>query len=122
VGDVRPRQLQHAGRAGQRAFVERGQLAIEAPGQVGPDLVEHFLDDVEVVDEPLGRRRRRALFVDDGGEGAITAKEHAAALASAREQAQDRAAAGGDPMAGDRLGHLLQTLDAQKLAANRFGA
>ncbi len=120
VRDERPRQLERARRAGERPLVERGQLAIEAGREIGANLGEHFLDDVEVVHEPLGRGCRRALFIDDGGQGSIAAQQDASVFAGTRQQLAVRAPVGRDTMPRDRLRELLEPLDAEELGANGF--
>jgi len=42
-----------AGVASRRIDRELGQLLVVAAGQVLPDLAQHLLDDVEVVEQPL---------------------------------------------------------------------
>ena len=120
VGDERPGQLERARSAGEWPLVERGQLPIEARRQIGANLVEHFLDDVEVVDEPLRRGRRRALFVDDGGQSAVAAEEDAPVFPGARKQAGLGPPIGRDAMTRDRLGQVFEPLDTEELGANGF--
>jgi hypothetical protein len=94
------------------------RLSVEPGRQVGANLVQDFLEDVEVVDEPFGRRRRHALLVDDGGERPVAAQQDPPVLPVAREQARLRLSGGRDAVRGDRLGQLFEALDAQKLRAN----
>ena len=60
VRDVRPGEAEDARVAREMAVGELGQLAVVVRGQVVADLAELLVDDVEVVDEPLGGRRDRA--------------------------------------------------------------
>ncbi len=59
VGDVGPREPQHPRIAGEMASGQLGELAVVVRRQVVVDLAELLVDDVEVVDEPLGGRRDR---------------------------------------------------------------
>ena len=64
VGDIGPRQTQDAWVARQMALGDLGELAVVVRRQVVADLANLFIDDREVVDEPLGRRRDRTLLLD----------------------------------------------------------
>ena len=71
VGDVGPRQTQNAWVAGQMALGHLGELAVVVRWQVVADLAYLFVDDREVVDEPLGRRRDRPLLLDGARQQAV---------------------------------------------------
>ena len=60
-----------------------GELAVVVRRQVVADLAELLVDDVEVVDEPLGGRRDRALVLDRPGQEAVGLEEDAAVLGDA---------------------------------------
>ncbi len=78
--DEGPGQSEHAGIPLQRALRELGQLAVEPRGQILANLADHRVDDVEVVDEPLRGRGRRALVADHGGDLAIAQEQDAPAV------------------------------------------
>ena len=121
VRDVRPGHAHHAGVAGEMALGELGQLAVVVGRQVVADLAELFVDDRVVVDEPLGRRRDRALVLDRAGEDAVRLEQDAAVLGDAGLDRGSPAGRVGDPLrGGKRLGVLFEPLDAEELAQDRL--
>ncbi len=72
----------------RRVAEQARQLAAVAPGQVAPGGAHLLLDQVEVVEQPLGRRRHAALGGGGGGELRVDADQHALVVG------QPRAAAG----------------------------
>ncbi|HXQ67647.1 MAG TPA: hypothetical protein VN980_13810 [Alphaproteobacteria bacterium] len=61
--DEGPGEAEHARIAFQRAFRELGKLAVEAGREIVLDLADLLVDDVIIVDQPLGRRRDRMVVV-----------------------------------------------------------
>ena len=57
MGYERPGHTEHARISHERSAGEFGKLPIVARGQIGPDFADLFLNHMEVVDQPLGRRR-----------------------------------------------------------------
>ena len=81
VRDEGPRDPEHAGIALQRALRELGKLAVEAGRQILADLTHHRVHHVEIVDEPLRGRRRRALVADHRGDLSIALEQDPSAVA-----------------------------------------
>jgi hypothetical protein len=52
-------------------------------GQIVADLAELLVDDVEVVDQPLGGRRDRTLRLDGAGEQPVGIEQRSSVLADA---------------------------------------
>ena len=121
VLDVGPRQPHRARRAALRALAQNGELPVEAGRQVRAHLVQHVLDDVEVVHQPIRRRHGGALLVDDGGEGPVAPEQDTAVVLHAGEQRGAGRLAARDAVAGDGRRELLEPLDAQELTADRIG-
>ena len=121
VRDVGPREAHHPRIAGEMAARQLRELAVVARGQVVVDLAELLVDDVEVVDEPLGRRRDRTVLLDRPGEDAVRLEEHAAVLGDAGLDGASAARRRGDRLDGsENLGVLFQPLDAQELLEDRL--
>ena len=121
VRDERPGQAVDARIAREGALGELRELAVVARRQVVADLAELLVDDVEVVDEPLGGRRDRALFADRPGDHAVRLDEDAAVLRDARLDGMALPRLSGDDLGtGERARVLLQPLDAEELGENRL--
>ena len=98
-----------------------GQLAIEARRQVLADLAHLVLDEMEVVDQPLGGRRDRPFVAHRLGDGAIGREEILAVGPQAVPQPRVTPAAGPHALnLGERQGVLLETFDAPQLVADRL--
>ena len=120
VRDERPRQSVDAGIARQGAVGQLGQLAIEPGREIVADLPQLLVDDVEVVDEPFGRRNDRPLLADGVGDHAIRLAQDAAVVLDARQQAAVLGSPRDDGLRGRQaLGVLLEALDAEELGADR---
>jgi hypothetical protein len=65
-------------------FGEFRQLTIEARRQVLADLADLLLDDVIIVEHPLGRRRDAAAFVHRAGDRAIRREQNLLVVSQAR--------------------------------------
>jgi len=100
---------------------ELGQLAVETGGQVVADLAELLLDDVEIVDEPLGRRRDGPLLADGAADRAIGRAQDAAVVVDTLQQALPARCATKDGLGGGQaLGVLLEPLDPEELRPDRL--
>ena len=85
------------------------------------DLAELLVDDVVVVDEPLGGRCDRAVVLDRPSEDPIRLEEHAAVLGDAGLDGATPAGCVGDGLdGGEDLGVLFQPLDAEELLEDRL--
>ena len=93
VRDERPGQTEDSRVPGERPARELRQQAIEAARQVVADLADLLFDDVEVVDEPLGRRRDGPLLADRVADRTIRGEQHATVVAepSSREDGREGA-------------------------------
>jgi hypothetical protein len=99
---------------------ELRELAVVLVGQVVANLAQLLVDDVEVVDEPLGSGRDRALFPDAAREDPIRVQEDPAVVGEARHDRPPRARFVRDPLGlGERFGMLLEPLDAEQLCNDR---
>ncbi len=113
-----PGDAEHARETGEMSFRELGELAVKAGRQVLADLADLLLDDVVVVQHPLGGRGDAASLVDRAGDGAVRGQQYLLVVAQARVE---RAAEAG--LARDRLGFgeaarvPLQPLEAEDLLA-----
>jgi hypothetical protein len=119
VADELQRHRVDAGAPGELARGELRQLVVVAAGQVARRLAHRGLDDREVVEQPLGGRGRALAAVDVVGEPLVGLPQPRRVVLEAGEE-------GPRPLAGparerelgrERLGPLLQPLDAQELAA-----
>ena len=82
MGDERPGHAEHARISRERSAGELGQLPIVAGRQIGADLADLLLDHMEIVDQPLGRRRDGRARIDGLGDIAIGRQQHASLSAS----------------------------------------
>ena len=122
VSDVRPRQADDPGIPLEVALGELGQLAVVVRGQVVADLAQLLVDDVEVVDEPFGGRRDRALVLDRTGQCAVGGEQDPPVLGDAGPERAPRRGSLGDRLGGgERRGVLLEALDAEQLRDDRLG-
>ena len=98
---------------------ELGQLAVEAVRQILADLADLVVHDVEIVDQPLGRRGDRALLADRFREGAVGSEESTAVVDEPRQQAPPAARVVRYALRGrEALGVLLESLNAEELSAD----
>ena len=121
VRDERPGQAEDARIALEGPFRELGQLAIEAAREIVADLADLLLDDVEVVDQPLGGRRDGAFLADRRADGAIRGEQHPAVVAQPLRQRPTGAGPRRHALGSrEALGMLLEALDAEELGADRL--
>ena len=103
------------------AFCQLGQLVVVVGGQIILDLAQLLVDDVEVVHEPFGGRRDRALFPDGTGERAVGSEQDAPVLGDAGPDDMPVTRVAGDRLGSrERRGVLLQALDAEELGEDRL--
>ena len=92
VRDERPGDAEDARISLEGALRQLRQLAVEAGGQVFADLADLIVDDVEVVDEPLGRGRDRPLLADRLRDRPIAGEQRAGVVLQTRRAAGGRRA------------------------------
>jgi hypothetical protein len=100
---------------------KRRELAIVAVRQVLPDGADLGLYDVEVIEQPLRRRRDELASVDVVGKRVVREPQQTGVFAQTRLQALRAPLGTCDRESGrERLGALFEPLDAQQLIAKRF--
>ena len=99
VRDVCPGNAHHPRVTREMTLGQLGELAVVVRRQVVANLPQLLVNDVEVVEEPLGRRGDRLLVLDRPGQDAVCLKQDAAVLGDARS---DRVSPPGG--VGHRLG------------------
>jgi hypothetical protein len=123
VRDEGPGHAEDARIAGEGPAGELRQLAVVAGRQIVADLADLLVDQVEVVDQPFGRRRHGPALADRGGEGAVRLEQGRLVVL---QPCGERPA--GDRLRGDglslreTLGVLLEALGAEELLADRLFA
>jgi hypothetical protein len=121
-----PDQLQrhrvHAGRAGQVPRGELRQLEVIPLREVVADAPGLGLDEVEVVQQPLGRWRHRLAPVHVLGHHPVGLPKHAGVVLETPDQGPCTltGAPGEREAGGEALRALLEPLQAQQLAAKRL--
>ena len=106
---------------------ELGELAVVVRRQVVANLAQLLVDDVEVVEEPLGRRRDGLLVLDRPGQDAVRVEQDAAVLGDARSYGVSPTGRVGHRLGGgEGLRVLLEPLHAEQfredgLSEFRFG-
>ena len=119
--DEGPGQSEHARIALERPVRQLRQLAIEAARKIVADLANLLLDDVKVVDQPLGRRGDGAFLADGLADGAIGGEQHPAVVPQPCRQRTAGSRPRRDALGRrEALGMLLEALDAEELAADRL--
>ena len=121
MGDERPGQPKDTRIALEVTLGQLWQLAVKAGGQVVTDLTQLFVHNVEIVDQPFGRRGDRALLADGLGNSPIRFEQHPPVVQHAWQQPTTLARRGRDALGGGKaLGVLLKTLAAEEFRPNRF--
>ena len=116
MGHERPGRAEHARVSHERSAGELGQLPIVARGQIGPDFADLFLDHMEVVDQPLGRRGDDRSGVDGLRDFAIGRKQHGLVFGKSFRQWGALPFAGHHPLRGGEAARVFfQTFDAEQL-------
>ena len=119
--DERPGHSENARVTLQWPVREFGQPAVKSARQIVADLANLFLRDIEVIDQPLGRRGDSAFFADRRGGGSIRFEQHPAVVPQPVRQPSASATPGRDLLSPrEALGVLLEALDAEEFRTNRF--
>jgi hypothetical protein len=108
------RHREHPHRAGPSASGELGQLAVVGRRHVAADLAKLALDQVEIVEQPFGRRRAHFAAPDIARERAVGGAQHARVVGKAAQQQRRTAAgiAGQRELGGECPCALLEAFDA----------
>jgi hypothetical protein len=107
--------------AGERSVGQLRQLPVIAGRQIVADLADLLLDEVIVVEQPLGGRRDRPALPDRAGDGAIGVEQDRFVLLHPHGERPPAPRARGDRLRRcEALGMLLETLDAEELLADRL--
>ena len=121
VRDVGPGETEHSRVAGERPLGQLRQLAVVVRRKVVADLAQLLVDDREVVDQPLGRRRDRAFLSGRAGEHAVGLDQDATVVSDSGLHVASPARRIGDLLrGGERVGMLLEALDAEELGQDRL--
>ncbi len=121
VRDEGRRQRVNAGIALERSGVELRKLAVVVLRHVVANLPQLLLDDVEVVDEPLGGGRDRPFFADRVGHRPIGLEQNAAVLAETGEERAPLSEPVREPVLfSERARGLLQPLGRVELRPDRL--
>ena len=119
--DEGPGQSEDPRIALERATGELGQSAVEPAREVVPDLLNLLLRDVEVVDQPLVRRRDGALLAEGLLDVSIRVEQHPAVVLEASVEVSAGLRTGGDLLSSRKAFRvLLEALDAEQFAANQL--
>ena len=119
--DVSPRDAENARVPFQRSVGELGQLPVISARQVVANLANLLFDDVKIVDQPLRRRRDRALLANGAGNVAIRLEQCPPVVAHARRNRPAAPRVAGDALRdGERLAVLFKPLDAEQFGTDQF--
>src|ERR1700687_3383041 len=88
--------------------------------EVFANLAKLFFDDMEVIDQPLSRRRDRTAVSNCFHQRAVSSYEFATVILEAWEQLSSALLRNRYMFRGEGLCILLQALDAEYLAAKRL--
>ncbi|HEV8242886.1 MAG TPA: hypothetical protein VGQ07_02750 [Nitrospirales bacterium] len=114
-----PRHTEHAWIVLQVTGGQFGQLSVEARRQIIADLAKLFIDDVEVIDQPLGCGGNLMLFLNRPGNGPVGLQQHAPVLQDTRSEQPALPRFGeNDLRSGKTFSVLLEALDAEELGAD----
>ncbi len=115
VRDEAPGQVQYAWIPLQGVLRELGELAVEPPREILPDLPDHRVDDVKVVDEPFRGRSGCPFVTDHRGDLSIALEQGARAVPDGRRQAATGLAVGQNALTRDALRVFLEPLRAEQV-------
>ncbi len=106
----------------RRLAEQARQLAAVALREVAPRGAHLLLDEIEVVEQPFGRRRHAPLGGGGGGELAVDADQHALVVGQPGEQPVGQRLVGDAVAGGQAAGMLRHLLGAVELGAQRLVA
>ena len=96
-----------------------GQLSVEARRHVIADLAKLFVDNVEVIDQPLGCGGNLMLLMNRPGNGPVGFQQHAPVLQDTRSEQPTRPRFGEHDLRSRKaFSVLLEALDAEELGAD----
>ena len=76
VGDIGPGHTEHPRQPGERTGGQLGKLAVVARRQIAAHFEYLLLDNVIIVENPLGGRRYRLAVLHGGGDVAVGGEQH----------------------------------------------
>jgi len=121
MGDKGPRHAEHPRISGERPGGQLRQLPIVAGRQIVTNLADLLVDEVVVVEQPLGGRCNRATLADRACDGAIRFEQNRLVVfQSSGERSPGRRPRGDGLGRRKALGMLLETLDTEELLADGF--
>ena len=120
VGNECPGDTEHARVAGERTGCELRQLAIVTGRQVLPDFTNLGFHQMIVVQQPLGRRSNRPVFIDGARDGAISAEQHHFVGTEAHPERPAACRLQRDQLGCRQAGRMfLESLDAEELVPHQ---
>ena len=123
VRGERPRDAVDARQSDQWAAVQCRKFPEETGRQQRADVADLLFNDVEVVEQPFGGRRNRALLVDGSSNGLVGADEYPRVVGAAPGEAEPRQAEiPGCLCFRKALGVLLESLRAEYFGPQRLVA
>ncbi len=123
VRDEGPGQAEHTRIAGERSIRELGQLPIVTGRQRGADFTNLPLDEVIIIDQPIGCRCQRAAFIDRSGNDAVGMQQYRAVVSQATGQGMAPARPRGNRLGNSETSRMLfEAFDAEQFSANGVAA
>ena len=110
-----PDNAVNPGIAGQESVGQLRQTAVIALGQMEADVVHLLFDDMEVIEQPFGRRGDRPLLPRRPRQRAMNRAQHPCVLAHPREKLASLLCAIDPLCLGEGRGVLLEPLRAEQL-------
>jgi hypothetical protein len=120
VRDEGPGQAEYARIAPKGVLRELGELAVESAREILPDLADHRVDDVKVVDEPFRGRSGHPFVADHRRDLSVALEERARAVPYGGRQAATGLAVGKNTLARDALRMFLEALRAEQVCPDRI--
>jgi hypothetical protein len=118
--DESPGEAEDARISFQRSVRELRKLAVEAGWKIALDLADLLIDDVKIVDQPLGRRRDRTILLGRLRQRAIGIEQNLAIVPQSGGERVPGLWPWCDPLCGrEGLRMLFETLDAEELGTDR---
>ena len=120
VGDEGPGEAEDPGIAGKGPVCEFWQLPVVAGRKIFADFADLRLDEVVIVEQPLGRRHFAAAFPDFPGAAAVCGQQCCGIVRQPRLQRWHPRRAGCKALGrGEASAVLFQPFDAEQLLAGR---